>query len=264
MSNSKQNNPRSVAETVSLVAWHTGFEGEKAIAKLCVDLNFRIGKIGADENSPVRFRVRLKRAEVYILNDPEGILKPLKSTLSRPPLPTERHRGTERKSSGASIGGGVSGGPNSAEAKANATGKVSREREETIEFDRERPLMEVVPKHRADALGFEVKPKSGQYLEGAPWDGNEPRLHVRDTNPNRERGLPPSPVIRIECLREDLDIYDVKFKQSKWRFLDLSKEKQAATLQALKAEIMDSGFQCGDLNEPFTRLVLADAIADEE
>lgn len=264
MPSNKQNNPRSVAETVSLVAWHTGFEGETAEAKLCVDLNFRIGKIGADENSPVRFRVRLKRAEVYILNDPEGILKPLNSTLARSPLPTERHRGMQRKTSGGAIGGSVSAGPDAAKAEAHAGGKISREREETIQFDRERPLMEVLPKHRSDALGFEVKPISGQYLEGSPWHATEPRLHVRDTNPNRERGLPPSPAVRIECLREDLDIYDVQFKKDKWRFFDLSREKQAATLQALKAEIMESGFQCGDLNEPFTRLVLADAIAHEE
>lgn len=264
MSNNRPNNPRAVAEAVSIMAWHDGFSGERAEAALSVDLNFRIGRVGGENDSPVRFRLRLRRAEVNVIKDPEGILEPVKSSVARPEIPKGQHTTKRTKSRNLSAGGGVAASGHGANVNVHAEGGANQSHEDIIEFQNECSKMEVTPKHGSDRIGFEITPVHGSFLEGPPWNATEPRLRLRDTNPGRELGQPPAPVVTIECLREDLEIFDVQCKNRKWKFNLLSREKQVATIQALREEIMEAGFTCGDLSEPFTRLVLADVVAEED
>ncbi len=69
------NNPRVFAETISLDAWRTPFDGDKGEAEPYVDVVFaERGRVGGGAD-PVRFRLSLKRAEIVVLRDNENIVE---------------------------------------------------------------------------------------------------------------------------------------------------------------------------------------------
>ena len=59
----RANNPRVFAETISIDAWRTPFDGKTAEADLHIDAGFSKGRVGGP-GAPIRFRLSLKRAEI--------------------------------------------------------------------------------------------------------------------------------------------------------------------------------------------------------
>jgi hypothetical protein len=86
-------------------------------------------------------------------------------------------------------------------------------------------------------------------------------MKLKDTNHHRKRGEPPEVRIEIHCLREDLIIEQIEFTDSNfpiWR--KLPHLKRVAVEQYIKDELARAGLPCGVLSDPFTRIVLADAM----
>jgi len=93
------NNPRVFAETISIDAWRSPFEGTKGEADLHVDVVFsEKGRVGGGE-APVRFRLSLKRAEIHVVRDNENIIEINRSSVLRAtqPIPGKAHHSTKKE-----------------------------------------------------------------------------------------------------------------------------------------------------------------------
>jgi hypothetical protein len=67
MSDNSENRRRALAEVVSVDAWHEQFGHGVPKVDLHVDVVFENGRVGAEKESPVRFRLSVRQAEVVIL-----------------------------------------------------------------------------------------------------------------------------------------------------------------------------------------------------
>lgn len=256
------NNPRVFAQTISLDAWRTEFDGRRGIADLHIDVVFdERGPIGG-LGSPVRFRLSLRRAEVRVIHDNEQIIEILPDSVRRAELPSAARASLTKKKEvlfGAEVDGGISPMLAKFSAKAKASGKISAQ--EIIKKTIHVPSMEVIHWKTEDGYSFKVRCIDGDRLKGQPWAARNPVMQLRDTNFRRKRGESPEVRVEIHCLREDLIIEDIQFTDDEWKpWKKLSRKKQAAAEQYLKDELSRAGFPCGDLNEPFAQLILADVM----
>src|SRR5262245_5361428 len=78
MTESAVNRKRVFADVVSIDAWHPGFSARAPTVDLHADVVFRVARVGGEIESPIRFRLGLKRAELVLIippNEPVGIVK---------------------------------------------------------------------------------------------------------------------------------------------------------------------------------------------
>ena len=79
-----RSNDRRIFESVlSVDAWHTAFSPENSVASVHVDVSFLRGKIGDEPESPVRFELALKRAEILFIIPANEPLKVLQASVRR-------------------------------------------------------------------------------------------------------------------------------------------------------------------------------------
>ncbi|MEM8972959.1 MAG: hypothetical protein AAGD43_12930 [Pseudomonadota bacterium] len=263
------NNPRVFAETISLDVWRTDYSGDKAEADLHVEIGFFEGRLGGNnvEDSPVRFRLSLKRAEVHVLRDSTRAVRIPASSLARLPVTKSQMKTTSTSST--DLTGQAGANINERSASASVTGEIIATSQITKKIEREEDVGEMQVTHRKlpDGAGyvFIIEPLNESTLIGSPWEAAEPRMKIRDTKSNRKRGDPPEISIQLRCKREDLHIEDVQIKDPSIMNGDfLSRNKMIAVEQYIKSEILKMGFACGDLSEPFAELILGDAVSVEE
>lgn len=256
------NNPRVFAETISLDAWRTEFNGETGVADLHIDVVFQEkGRVGG-EGSPVRFRLSLRRAEIHIIRDKENIIDIDKTSVRRAELPAPVERSKSRIRN-VNVEGKVEGNASAvsfdASVSAKAEGNVAIT--ETIQQVDHMPAMQVTHWNTTEGYAFKISPASEDSLTGQPWGADERTVKIFDKNIQRKHGEPPEIRIEIRCLREDLVIEDIQFASGKLKaFFKLPRTKQVAVEQYIKDELARAGFPCGDLSDPFTRLILADVV----
>jgi hypothetical protein len=256
------NNPRVFAETITLDTWRSAFDGERGEADLHIDVVFAEGGRVGGAGSPVRFRLSLRRAEVRVVQDSESIIEIKPSSVRRAPRPepAKAHSVTERK---AKVEAGVEAEVSAKAANLSARGKAdgSLMVTNTLEQTESVPPMEVTHWKTENGYGFKIEANRSKHLKGQPWEADKPMMAIRDTNPKRKRGEPPEVRVEIHCLREDLVIEDVRFADSSYpSWARLGRRKQIAVEQYIKDELARAGLPCGDLSDPFTRIVMADAM----
>lgn len=260
------NNPRVFAETIALDAWRTKFDGERGEADLHIDVVFGAqGRVGG-EGSPVRFRVSIKRAEVHVMRDNEGIIDIKRSSVRRADLekPSERKK-IHQESAELEGAGEVSISEKSPSFLARIKGKGKVEYSEKTEKNESISPIKVTHWKTDKGYAFRIEAVAESVLKGQPWHANEPVMKILDTNVKRKRGEPPEVRIELHCLREDLIIEDIEFTESKFPpFLTLGRKKQIAVEQYLRDELARAGFPCSDINEPFARIILADVMPSIE
>src|SRR4051794_22753548 len=61
-----ENRKRAFADVVTIDAWHDSFSKESTV-DLHADVVFGTARVGGDSQSPVRFRLSLRRAEVIVI-----------------------------------------------------------------------------------------------------------------------------------------------------------------------------------------------------
>ena len=191
-------------------------------------------------------------------------MKILGSSLERAPIESFRKKKSIEKHGSLQGKVKLSASDNGLTGEAEASGERELKISETLEFDTEQPTMKVSHFHTQDSVGFRIEPFDGGRLDGQPWEAGNPRLTIQDMKADRKRGEAPSPSIQVQCRRQDLIIENIQYKSKRFDFLSLSREKQIAVEQALKAEIFERGLTCGDLSEPFSRLIIADIVAPQE
>jgi len=260
------NNPRVFAQTIALDAWRKPFDGKRGEADLHIDVVFdERGRVGGG-GAPVRFRLSLKRAEVYVIRDSENVIEIDPSSVQRSDLPKPgklRQVAEQKARLSGKVGGRLSATSADMSVEGKAEGSVAVT--ETFEQTENISAMEVIHWRTNNGYGFKIGARSGKALKGQPWAAKTRLLKIRDTNIARERGEPPEIRVEIHCLREDLLIEDVEFTDASFpTWARLSRKTQIAVEQYIKDELARAGLPCGDLSDPFTRIVLADAMPSVE
>lgn len=112
----QDNRKRALAEVVAVDAWHQGFAQKVERVDLHVDVVFKSGRVGGEPGDDVRFRLRLKRAEVVVIVPPTEPAKIDKASVSRD-APQISAKATEKRQLNTKLAAGAKG-----KAKLDQTG----------------------------------------------------------------------------------------------------------------------------------------------
>ncbi|KQZ33802.1 hypothetical protein [Caulobacter sp. Root1472] len=272
----EHNRRRALADLVGLDAWK-GAPDKQGRFTLHVDVAFGASRVGGDVEEKVRFRLSLKRAEVVVIvpeTEPAAVDK---ASVARVNDAASRVKSTKTRTSatkiaaGGSLLAGVSAKGPKAEAKASANASAQAARSATTTSTRQTASLMVCQGKTEDGdYRWVVTPAlDGERLEGHPWDaGDAPRLKVRDTRKDREKGIEPTVRVQVRCLREDLVISDIVLKDAKlWHKLSQSpthRNRIAAAEAVIRDRLMKAGLVHGALDEPYAEMCLAEATVGED
>jgi|SRR5215204_247580 len=177
------NRRRVFSDAVSIDAWHDRFDGKRSIVDLHADVVFGVARVGGDTDSPIRFRLSIKRAEVVVvIPDTEPISVNPKSVAREITEPqgqlteiVEQNAHTRAKAKfSASTSSAIPNVKGSAELEAQGAASARRKLKisSTIRF-----MTVTTSKTEEGYYRWLIKPSTSATLEGAPWDAvKEPRL----------------------------------------------------------------------------------------
>lgn len=80
---SGNNLKRVFSDVVSIDGWHTPFDGVSGVASVHIDAVFGDARIGGELDAPIRFRLRLKKAEIVVVIPSSEPLEVQKATVAR-------------------------------------------------------------------------------------------------------------------------------------------------------------------------------------
>ena len=261
----RTNNPRAVAKSLSLTAWRTSYDADTGKAHLHVDVAFKVGRLGDKPEDKVEFEFHLNGAEVRIRKDPTKSLQIIPETVLKPRLPHVSAKVEICRKDDSSVEGGGALKPTSASAEGKAskgkstTTKVSFDYERMdgpgfdTHFDNEYVAFEILPQTDSDSIG------------GRPWDSSESVLSIRDRDYSVNKSIKSEVVIQVICRMENIVIPEetVRLKEGK-PFASLFRDQRVVALQALKAEVLQLGLECGDISERFAEMMIADVVTGED
>lgn len=267
------NTLRTLAGSIAVDGWIGEF-GDDGKASVYVDVVFREGVFGDDASALIRFKIKLKRAEVILRPVDGSPIKVEKQSVARTYSKVSGKKTSKKqKTAKRSLFGGLaldSSKGISAKAGANAEKGISEQ--EDLELSEE--ITSFLCQHFIESdgvYGWELGAGDGaeNYLEGAPWDvTEEPRLRVRRDG-NSDIDEQPAMLVEIRCRREDIEIIDLEEKDPQGRQVGSAKKQRQANLvaaeQIIKEELQKAGFFAAqDMSENTSKLVIADKIILED
>jgi hypothetical protein len=270
------NRIRIFSELVSLDAWHLPFTDKRTSVALHADVGFSTARLGGEEESPVRFKVDLKRAELRIIvpeTEPLSIDSASVQRIDAPRTKTLKDRSVKKTRAGA--GAEVSG-------RANATGlsgtaalraAAAYDTEQSVEVVETRKVGMIVASHSLDADGnhrWTFSPnKTEPRLDGKPWAAKDfPLLTLKDQRLSPRSGLSSTVRLELSCYREDLNIFDIRLKDG--NLLDALKETIGFANRMIAAEafirnrLEREGLPAPRMAEDYAVIELAQITASEE
>lgn len=273
MAASSENCRRAFADVVTIDAWHAAFDAEHVHVDLHADVVFGTARVGGEADSPVRFRLSVRRAEVVVvIPESEPVSVDLQSvareTLDRQGRLTETleqntHAGTKGKFA-------MEISPSALGVSASAEGNVqgSTTTNKKVEISSRIQFMTVVSsKTNEGHYRWLVIPSTSTALEGRPWDAVEqPRLKLIDQRKNRTKGLPPTVRVEVRCRREDLVIDDLQVKDE--RIWDTAKRgfgfknKVAAAVSYIRDRLAEEGLEVNNIEDIFGIVTLGSVMAE--
>ncbi len=250
------NRKKALAGVVSIEVWHAEFTKGRRTVNLHVDVTFKEGRIGAEAESPVTFRLNLMRAEIVAIvpeNEPCEIPRnsvdrdsgyPKQLTVST----SEHERHTKQ-------------------AKISKKPSVGKKHQETHGLRVSAKMSPLTITHSISEDGFhcwQVHDPIGETLRGKPWDASrQPRLKIKDTRRDASRGIPPSVRVQVRCRREDMKITDITRKKDTPLKNMIHGNRMAAAEAYIKEQLQLIEFDAsGDIRLPFTEIVVADVFAE--
>lgn len=267
------NTHRSLRQLVAIEAWFRQSSSDKRRYTLHASVTFDVERLGAGEGANLRFRLAVKKCEVVFLTPSSGFFGVDPSSV-RSPKPLRPHEVETLKKTTRAIGGRIGlsikglmpspSGDAEASAKRETSSAVASKQEVS-------PYLELskrsVDNHRAWSLDGRFLPDGR--LWGPVWDAEqEPRLTVVDNRPDAvmqkdaDMGFPPLSRIEVRCLREDIDIYDIQFKDAEEDKQFRRKLGHQARIKAaeafLRQQILREGLRVGDLSDRFSELTILD------
>lgn len=260
------NAKRILDKVVSVDAWQSQFD-ENDKASIHVDLNFLEARFGENAASPVRFSVRIKRAELVFADSENEPFSVIQSSVARQKI--ARGIVTKETCRSAGLSGEASlrastASPIPFSGAARATGEVSTERRQTAYLESETSENQVSQYRDEEGYCWEIKPShnGSDHLIGKIWDPVlEPRLSIKRTSRTR---IEPVCRVFLRCRREDIKIFNIEFKKST-SFADrYTINKQAAAAAFIRSELTNASLEYGDFEEILSEVILADLIVQHE
>jgi hypothetical protein len=272
MNNNFDNRKRAFADVVTIDAWHNAFDNENSKADLHADIVFGVARVGGESESPVRFRLSIKRAEIVVVVPESEPVSVDRTSVSRD-SPDLQARLTEvnEQATQANVKGSISGslGPigltGSAGLDAGAQASITASRK--LEISSVVSLMLVTQSQTVDGhYRWAIEPQLGQILEGRPWDASkQPRLKLVDKRKDRSKGIPPIVRVEVRCRREDLTIEDLQIKDdSLWESAKSRfgfKNKMAAAESYIRDRLTEEGLEVKNIHDIFATLTLGSVTA---
>lgn len=263
------NQAKALAEVVTAEAWHRAFAEGRTRADLHVDVVFGTGRIGGGDPSGVRFRLALKRAELVVvahLHEPVRIdPSSVRRDAPKPVGGTIEAKAKVSKSVGLSADGQVGASAKGIKAAANAkvSAAFAASNNRTLTSTKIFRGMEVTQNKIDGDYRWVIEPAAGEaILQGRPWDAEKlPRLQLVDQRPVGTKSMPPSVRIEVRCLREDLEITNIKLDGTPdWSLIKRRKHaqnRQIAAEAAIRTLLAREGLVTSDMDDPYAQLTLA-------
>jgi len=253
---------RIFESVVSVDAWRTTFDPDTNQARVHVDVSFLRGKLGDEPESPIRFEVALKRAEIiFVIPANEPIVVVQSSVKREQPLKVKSELTQSRESSAKAGAAANLNTKTGLSVDAVAGASKGHSTKESLTSSSETGAIAWAQSRRANGQYlWELAPKTAKHLLGKVWDPvAEPLLSVRSTGNSKIEAVAR---VEIRCRREDLSIYNLKTKNEttiQWLvsgtiFDNKMAAAEAFVINALSARNLD----IRNFNDPFGEILLAD------
>lgn len=266
MSSNRPNKARLFSEVVSLRAWRSPFDGETGVADIYADVVFGEGRIGAEKDSPVRFKLALQKAEIHLVVPEHEPLTLDPSSVAVSGMKSSTKKTVIEKDAEASIDGSLS---TSASAKLSVGGAAKVKATELTVSEEVVFAMEMTDRPTGDGHCWifapgatQSAPSTPSTLAGRVWDQLESKAKVK-LDDGASLKLPPTARFEVRCRREDLVFNDIVFKDESLSIWEkLTRKKQEAVASYLRDEMARVGLVFEDFDDPYGVLILADDVVD--
>jgi hypothetical protein len=269
-----RNRIRIFADVVTVDAWHPGFTPETPIVDLHADIVFRAARLGAETDSPVRFRLAIKRAEVVIVIPPNEEVTVLKASVARD---QSVKQGTLRRSADTSqtLHAGLKGqakmGTSNPKLSVAVHSGANYDSETKSQFLSETEVNLILVTQTKTPEGFyrwELEPASGRALEGRGWDAlTQPRLKLKDKR-RKKVGIPPTVHIEVRCRAEDLLIENITLKDDglmkRLKRVTGFDNRRAAAQAYIMRRLSEEQLEFDNMSDPYGVVCLANVIAEAQ
>ncbi|WP_324751183.1 hypothetical protein SH591_07495 [Sphingomonas sp. LY54] len=271
-----QNRLRQLKGLVTIDPWHEGKPLQGSVA-LHAYVHFDEARLGGEAGDEISFRLFLRRAEIKLLQtepksfeiDPREIWRGDDDITGKIVHSAEERSGSQTlKAASTGIGartllsGAVSKAADSAQVRKteiSAEGPVKRI---AISFQRtspDQPTWILRPTTNAPHVeGYQI-------LSGRAWDEGLQRLLTMRVN-RRHAATEMLAAIKllIQCRREDIIFSDIKVRHSdgSYNALSDSSTKRLVVQEYLKDQLIREGLHAGDMNAPFSVVVLGEATSE--
>lgn len=267
------NTHRTLRQLVAVEAWFVQSPTDARRFTLHAAVNFDEERLGGGSNSTVTFKLSIKKCEIVFLPPTSGYfaVDPASVRLTKPPNPHAiQSTQATTKAGGLSLALGIKGRAPDISANLDATAR--RDATTTVTSNQTiGPFHELTKRSREGHRSWSIDGKSQHNgrIWGAIWDAHEePRLTIIDKRPpevikkDEDNDFLPISRIEIRCLRADIDIYDIDFKDPQdqgWlasQSTGITKIKAAEAF--LKHTILDEGLTVGNLSDRYSELTICD------
>jgi hypothetical protein len=273
MSRNFDNRKRAFADAVTVEAWHDDFGDGKSRVDLHADVVFGMARVGGEADSPVRFRLSIKRAEVVVIIPDTEPVSVDKRSVSRdsPQLEGRVTKTIERKVKArakAKLSGSISPIHLIGSASGTADAEAGLSSSDKLSMSGAARLMLVTQSQTEEGYyRWIVTPRTKSFLDGRPWDPiKEPRLKLIDRRKDRKKSIPPTVRVEIRCRREDLLIVDLKLKDGGlWQSLKGKtgfRNKLAAAESYIRDRLSEEGLEVKNISDIFGQVTLASTTAE--
>lgn len=270
------NRQRIFTEVVTIDAWHQEFSSRGMQVDLHADVVFGEGRIGGEADSPVRFRLQIKRAQLVLVVPETEPVKIDKNSVWRTGIAeqgkqtktiAEQTRNERSFNAGLGFKAGPSGIEGSVDVKASGQAQNTRDTQTKATIEQDYCAIDILCK--PDGSGsylWEFRGKDGAPLRNRPFDPiKNPLLRLIDIRSQGSNSLPPSVRLELRCRREDLVIEDIVVKDGSL-FDNLKKlaghdPKMRAAEAYIRTKLRELGLTVGEIADPYAKLTLASTTA---
>jgi hypothetical protein len=273
MSRNTDNRKRAFADVVTVEAWHAPFDAANQTVDLHADVVFGTARVGGETDSPVRFRLSVRRAEIVIVIPESEPLSIERQSVSRD-APELRGKLTEvvEKAQEGSVKGAANAKISSTgvdiSATSELTGGASISTRQKMELSSEVHFMIVIQSRDSEGnYRWQLEPHAKDKLEGRPWDAKtQPRLKIKDERKNPQDRIPPTVRVEVRCRQEDLIIEGLEIKdQNIWNAASHKlgfKNNMAAAISYIRKVLTEEGLEADNIEDIFGRVTLASTTAE--
>ncbi|MDB6183116.1 hypothetical protein [Paracoccus fistulariae] len=266
------NTHRSLKRLVVVDAWFRRSRDNPSRYTLHADISFNIERLSGGSASAVTFKVAVKQCEVVFIRPLDGFSVDRSSVRRQKPMGRQNIEQKKQKKASAGFHSklGLSRRPT---LEAGAEADVGVSSEHSVDSKQSKSFYnEQFTRSREGHDAWTVNGEElGGHLTGPVFDVEaEPRLTLIDIREEarrqRDEAHQLTPVTRIEirCLREDIDIHDVKLKDEaraeSFFTKPGSKERMQIARGVLREALIAEGLSVGQLlDDPYAEMTICDA-----